>query len=79
MKWVNAVERLPAQNQEYWNAFYIVCIGGKRVTVRIYEVTKIRGKTVRRWKYPWDAISDENITHWAELPEPPKEAANNGD
>jgi hypothetical protein len=33
----------------------------------------VRGKTVYRWKWPWDRIySDGGIIRWAYLPQPPK-------
>lgn len=57
----------------------IVTIKGDRKTCfREYERACIRGKTVYRWKYPWDYITDENITHWAYLPEPAEEVCETG-
>ena len=48
----------------------IVYIEGEtRPAYRIYERTTVRDKVVYRWKYPWDRISDEKITHWRYLPE----------
>lgn len=52
----------------------VVSDGGVRRTLfRSYERADVRGKTVCRWEYPWGRISHEHITHWAYLPEPPKE------
>lgn len=52
----------------------VVSDGGvRRTRFRSYERADVRGKTVCRWKYPRDRISHEHITHWAYLPEPPKE------
>jgi hypothetical protein len=52
----------------------VVSDGGvRRTRFRYYEQTDVRGKTVCRWKYPWGGMSHEHITHWAYLPEPPKE------
>ena len=45
----------------------------QRVTTMIYERAIIRGKTVYRWKWPWDRIySYGDIIRWAYLPQPPK-------
>lgn len=55
----------------------VVSDGGvRRTRFRSYERADVRGKTVCCWKYPWDRISHEHITHWAYLPEPPKEETN---
>lgn len=53
----------------------------QRVTTMIYERAIIRGKTVYRWKWPWDRIySYGDIIRWAYLPQPPQkqEDATNG-
>lgn len=53
----------------------------QRVHTMIYERAIVRGKTVYRWKWPWDRIySDGGIIRWAYLPQPPKkqEDATNG-
>lgn len=48
----------------------IVYIEGEtKPAYRIYERATVRDKVVYRWKYPWDRISDEKITHWRYLPE----------
>lgn len=45
----------------------------QRVHTMIYERAIVRGKTVYRWKWPWDRIySDGGIIRWAYLPQPPK-------
>lgn len=45
----------------------------QRVHSMIYERAIVRGKTVYRWKWPWDRIySDGGIIRWAYLPQPPK-------
>lgn len=71
-KWIPATERLPDVNtnrSRYESKGVIVCIdGGEKISYRVYERTWIRGKSVCRWKYPWDTISDENITHWMPMP-----------
>lgn len=55
----------------------VVSDGGvRRTRFRSYERADVRGKTVCRWKYPRGRISHEHITHWAYLPEPPKEETN---
>jgi hypothetical protein len=43
--------------------------GETKPSYRIYERATVRDKIVYRWKYPWDRISDEKITHWRYLPE----------
>ena len=58
---------LPAENK-----MCIVAIksydGSSRTDFRWFERTKVRGKIVCRWKYPWETITDEEITHWMERP-----------
>ena len=76
-RWIPVEERLPNANKwkyEYESVGVIVRIDGQKTTAyRIYERAVKRGKTVYRWKYPWETISGEKITHWMPLPEPPKE------
>ena len=76
-RWIPVEERLPDVNKGkggYECVGVIARIEGRKATVyRIYERAINRGKTVYRWKYPWDRISDEKVTHWMPLPEPPKE------
>ena len=69
-KWIPVNERLPETNNK---TMVIVCVDGKKSAARWFERTTIRGKLVERFKYPWDVITCENITHWMPLPEPPKE------
>ena len=75
-EWISVKDRLPNVNTNksgYESKGVIVLIEGRtKSEYRIYERACNRGKTVYRWKYPWDRISDENITHWCELPQPPK-------
>ena len=56
------------------NKMYIVTIksysGSVRTDFRFFERTTLRGKIVERWKYPWENITNENITHWQERPQP---------
>lgn len=79
-RWIPVEERLPDVNKKkygYESVGVIVRIEGqKTATYRIYERAIKRGKTVYRWKYPWERISDEKVTHWMPLPEPPKEEVN---
>ena len=52
----------------------VVSDGGvRRTRFRYYEQTDVRCFTVCRWNYPWGGFAHEHITHWAYLPEPPKE------
>ena len=76
-EWISVTERLPnvdTNKSGYERKGVIVCVDGcsKKSVYRVYERACNRGKTVYRWKYPWDTISNENITHWCEMPEPPK-------
>jgi hypothetical protein len=70
LKWIPVSERLPETNG--YHVWVIACIDGKRSGVRMFERRTVRGKMVERFKYPWETISNENITHWMPLPEPPK-------
>ena len=40
---------------------------------RWFQEKEVRGKMVKRWLYPWEAISNEEIVYWMPLPEPPIE------
>ena len=80
-EWISVEERLPNVNTNksgYERKGVIVCIDGSSAesAYRVYERACNRGKTVYRWKYPWDTISDENITHWMPLPNRRKENNN---
>jgi hypothetical protein len=68
-KWISVKDRLPETN---YRTMVIVCVDGKKSAARWFERTTIRGKLVERFKYPWDVITCENITHWMPLPQPPK-------
>ena len=77
-EWISVDDDLPNVNKTLSRSEsvgVIACIEGrdtKYVSYRIYERVSGRKKTVYRWKYPWDTISDEKITHWMPLPEAPK-------
>ena len=77
-EWISVEDGLPNVNTNksgYESIGVIVCIEGYRKSkYRIYERSCVRGKTVYRWKYPYNRISDEKITHWMPLPEKPKGA-----
>lgn len=81
MEWISVKDRLPDIDKTTSNYERIGVIaygkGWSKSGYRIYERTLVRGKTDYRWKYPWDRISDEEITHWMPLPEPPKEDGSN--
>ena len=78
-EWISVEDRLPnvcKSKSGYENIGVIACVKGNNnnyVGYRIYERACVRGKTVYRWKFPWDRISDEKITHWMPLPTPPSE------
>lgn len=69
-EWISVEDRLPETNG--YHVWVIACVNGKKSCVRMFERRMVRGKLVERFKYPWETISDENITHWMPLPEPPK-------
>ncbi len=70
-QWIPVTERLPNGD---WQVPCIVLIKGhKKSAVRFFERTTVRKKRVERFLFPWGTISDEKITHWMPLPEPPKE------
>lgn len=72
-RWRKTSEELPEDSER----FYIVVadngFGKLYSSVREFQRTKIRGKTVERWKYPWDSICHQNIVYWRPIPEPPEE------
>ena len=76
--WISVDYDLPNVHRTasgYESVGVIACIEGEHnnyTGYRIYERACFRGKTVYRWKFPWERISDEKITHWMPLPEPPK-------
>lgn len=70
--WISTKERLPELPGEGWaSKMVIACRENRSVSPMIYERAFIRGKAVERWKYHWDRIADEEVTHWMPLPEPP--------
>ena len=69
-EWISVNDRLPETNG--YHVWVIACVDGKRSCVRMFERIMVRGKMVERFKYPWESISYENITHWCELPQPQK-------
>lgn len=70
--WISVKDRLPETNTIGSHVLVIACVDGKRSCVRLFERKMVRGKMVERFKYPWESISDENITHWCCLLQPPK-------
>ena len=68
-EWISVKDRLPETN---YRTMVIVCVDGNKSAARWFERTMISGKLVERFKYPWDVITCENITHWMPLPQPPK-------
>ena len=75
-EWISVKDMLPnvhTNKSGYERKGVIVLIEGmEKSEYRIYERACNSGKIVYRWKYPWGRISDENITHWCEMPQPPK-------
>lgn len=75
-EWIPLKDMLPnvhTNKSGYERKGVIVLIEGmEKSAYRIYERACNKGKIVYRWKYPWGKISDENITYWCEMPEPPK-------
>lgn len=77
-EWISVDDDLPNVNKTLSRSEsvgVIACIEGrdtKYVSYRIFERVSRRKKTVYRWKYPWDTLSDEKITHWMPLPEAPR-------
>ena len=72
-EWKSVEEELPINedsNKVHNTIGVIVYVEGEtKPSYRIYERATVRDKVVYRWKYPWDRISDEKITHWRYLPE----------
>lgn len=60
VKWISVKERLPEESGEY----LAYCGEYDGICVLYYEVLKTKGKWRTRWK--------GDVTHWMELPEPPK-------
>lgn len=75
-EWISIKDRLPNVDKTKGDYERVVVIAttGKTVKPLIYERARVRGKTVRRWRWMWDRIyDDQEITHWMPLPKPPKE------
>ena len=74
-KWINVKDELPEIGKRVLvcgvaieNRDYRTCAISNRVKYEIF------GQPVERWRSPWDYFHAEyEITHWAELPELPKE------
>lgn len=73
-RWRKTSKELP-EGSEQFGKFYIVAIdngtGKLYSSVRRFQRTKVRGKTVEKWIYPWDAICHDNIVYWRPISEPP--------
>lgn len=78
MEWISVKDRLPDVDKtesQFETTTVIAFMPDCRVNPMRYERAYVRGKTVRRWKWMWDALYyGDKITHWMPLPEPPKEA-----
>ena len=67
-RWIPVSEKMPELPNSSYCSIGVIATDGKTSFYRTYERTVVRGKTVERWMYPWDRISDESITHWQPLP-----------
>ena len=69
-EWISVKDELPKlPDGNYGMVMVLATIKGeKESTVLFYERTVVRKKEVCRWKYPWDRICTEEITHWKPLP-----------
>ena len=71
-EWISVKERLPETNEYGFRVWVVACVDGNKSCIRLFERTTVRGKLVERFKYPWETITYENITHWMPLPPAPK-------
>lgn len=64
---------VPGKEEEFGRAYVAVAIKDwNRSYPMYYERETVRGKVVRRWKWPWGSIyNDGNIVAWSYLPELP--------
>jgi len=76
--WISVEDRLPdVQAADYWRSVTVIATDGKQTFPLEYERAIIRGEVKYRWRWPWGRLYDgKPITHWMQLPEPPKEDSN---
>ena len=80
-RWIPVSERLPVfeyYGKRYWAYTQIKYPNGKidkRIQLLYREQAIVRGKTVERWKTPWNSMVHDEVLAWMPLkvPEPPKE------
>ena len=73
-RWIPVTERLPElPRSEYCAKMVIAKVNGFGVMPMAYERTKLNGKVTERWRFYWDRVCTEEVTHWMPLPESPKE------
>lgn len=73
MEWISVKDRLPNDEESGLEFICMTSATGRcnGVMALDWEVTTVRGKTVKRWIWmgricPWD------VTHWMPLPHPPE-------
>lgn len=82
-RWIRTADRMPdiPGDKKSWAHVSVIAArkGSKKSSPMIYERAVIRGKTVYRWKWPWDQIYyEEGIYAWMPYPESPEEETENG-
>ena len=75
-QWTNIEDGLPVvpgKEEEFGRVYVAVAVKGwNKSYPMFYERETVRGKVVRRWKWPWGSIyNDGKIVAWSYLPELP--------
>lgn len=75
IEWIPISEKLPPKAGKYLAVTGLMNAQHRPAVIELkFEITTIRGKEVRRWKYGWDRIADFPVYYWAIMPESPKES-----
>lgn len=73
MEWISVKSEIPKDEDKGMEFICMTSATGrsKGVMALKWEVTKVRGKLVRRWIWS-DRICPWEVTHWMKMPAPPK-------
>ena len=72
-EWISVEDEIPSDDDDGLEFFCMTNATGKGggVLPLEWEVATIRGKTVRRWRWP-NRINPWTVTHWMKRPAPPE-------
>ena len=72
MNWISVKDRLPEVDDCYDGANVLVCLYDGEITVDYYQPAPNDVNRVPFDRYGWGTYSEDAVTHWMPLPEPPE-------